>query len=284
MSSFRNTFLRENNTMDLNIHNYSCEDLFKLFDLETFELTVDILKEIKRRIIKTHPDKSNLPSEYYIFFAEAYNILFRIFKNTVMTDTQKQIHKYEDNTHHQILDNFFKERKEFKKSENFNLWFNDKFDKYYIKDDVERNGYEDWLKSDEGIINQPNVTENKFREEFDNLKRKNAVIIHEEVNSNLSNSSFARDVGIDLQLAYSNTMLSYPNDNTYSNNESVQEHINNRKLNDVELMNKKGISELLKKNKIENLEGLQYAFRQIQHSKKQKEELNLFWKDMKLLE
>lgn len=287
MSYLQNIAVNQND-LDLNLNNYSCDDLFELFGLDGLELTEGVLKNVKKQILKTHPDKSKLPSKFYIFFAEAYNTLFRIYKETILTDAQKHIHKYEDNSNHQLLDNFFEKQKEFKNPKNFNIWFNGKFDKYHIKDESERTGYDDWLKSDDGITHQPNnLTENNFQEQFDNLKKTKEIIIHEKVNNIFSHSSFIRDAGTDVQFAYSNTMLSYPHKKTNSHIETVQEHLDNRKLNEAEIMKpttEKSVLKLQEMHKNEHNEGVQYAFRQMRHSQKQKEEINLFWKDMKLLE
>jgi hypothetical protein len=46
--------------MDLNIDSYSREDLFRLFGLNNISLSEDIMKECKKTVLKTHPDKSKL--------------------------------------------------------------------------------------------------------------------------------------------------------------------------------------------------------------------------------
>jgi hypothetical protein len=54
--------------MDLNIDNYSREDLFKLFGVKNISLTEDIMRECKKTVLKTHPDKSRLEPKYFLFF------------------------------------------------------------------------------------------------------------------------------------------------------------------------------------------------------------------------
>ena len=55
--------------IDLNIENYSREELYKLFGFKTSAiLTEDSMKEAKKIVLKTHPDKSRLDNKYFIFF------------------------------------------------------------------------------------------------------------------------------------------------------------------------------------------------------------------------
>ena len=56
---------------------YNLDDILKLFKLE-YNFTEQDLKKAQRQALKTHPDKSNLPSEYFIFFKKAYKILSEI--------------------------------------------------------------------------------------------------------------------------------------------------------------------------------------------------------------
>lgn len=53
--------------LDLNIHNYELNDLLGLFELP-FHFDDSDLKNAKRIVLKTHPDKSGLDKEYFLFF------------------------------------------------------------------------------------------------------------------------------------------------------------------------------------------------------------------------
>ena len=52
---------------DLNIDNYDLEDLLNLFHLN-YEFNEDDMKKAKTRALKTHPDKSGLKKEVFIFY------------------------------------------------------------------------------------------------------------------------------------------------------------------------------------------------------------------------
>lgn len=65
-------------TLDLNIDNYNLPDILALFNLPTLFNEED-LKRAKLAVLKTHPDKSKLPKEYFLFFTKAYRIIFQIY-------------------------------------------------------------------------------------------------------------------------------------------------------------------------------------------------------------
>ena len=52
-------------THNLNIQTYSFEELLGLFNLTT-QFGIEELKKAKRKVLWMHPDKSRLPSEYFL--------------------------------------------------------------------------------------------------------------------------------------------------------------------------------------------------------------------------
>jgi hypothetical protein len=65
-------------SLDLNIDNYNLPDILALFELPTLFNEED-LKRAKLAVLKTHPDKSKLPKEYFLFFTKAYRIVHQIY-------------------------------------------------------------------------------------------------------------------------------------------------------------------------------------------------------------
>jgi len=65
-------------SLDLTIENYELPDLLALFNLPVLFNDVD-LKRAKMMVLKTHPDKSKLPKEYFLFFTKAYRIIHQIY-------------------------------------------------------------------------------------------------------------------------------------------------------------------------------------------------------------
>tara|TARA_B100000902_G_scaffold333931_1_gene332748 strand:- start:2683 stop:3534 length:852 start_codon:yes stop_codon:yes gene_type:complete len=126
--------------IDLNIDNYELDDILNLFKID-YHFNIDDLKRIKKEVIKTHPDKSKLPKEYFLFFTKAYKIIFTIY-NTREKREKSTIYVLNDDDENKEL------LKEVSKKEDFNKIFNDLFDKIKVKKD---DGYGDWFRSDENM-------------------------------------------------------------------------------------------------------------------------------------
>jgi hypothetical protein len=129
--------------MDLDINNYSLDDLLKLFKL-SYNFTEEELKKTKKVVLNTHPDKSGLDKKIFIFFTSAYKLVYSIYlfnnnnKNKNLTRED-----YEHNDH--IKQTLIK----FSKQKNFNNKFNELFEKYNLNSEEINNGYGEWLKNDE---------------------------------------------------------------------------------------------------------------------------------------
>lgn len=143
---------------DLDIENYSFEELLKLFELRNDFNEYD-LKNAKKVVLRLHPDKSGLPSEYFLFYSKAYKLLFHIweFKNKSENKGYEGLWSVEDKK--TIMDGDMKDsivdkqtiltnKLEKMNVTEFNSWFNCEFEKCKINHDNE-NGYDDWLKSHE---------------------------------------------------------------------------------------------------------------------------------------
>jgi len=142
-------------TIDLNINNYSKNELYKLFGIDNnTSLTIDIMKICKKTVLKTHPDKSGMDGKYFIFFSKAYKRLHSIyqFQNKGEGEIQFQNNNFSDNqnkANFEVLNNMFDKNKSLRKTNNFNEWFNDLFEKNKL--DENNSGYGDWLKSNEDV-------------------------------------------------------------------------------------------------------------------------------------
>jgi hypothetical protein len=68
-----------NKPHNLDINTYSLEEMFSLFDL-TYDLTEKSMRAAKMKVLMIHPDKSRLPSEYFLFYKQAYEVILDIYK------------------------------------------------------------------------------------------------------------------------------------------------------------------------------------------------------------
>jgi hypothetical protein len=140
--------------MDLDINNYNLDDILNLFKIPA-NFTESHLKMAKQIVLKTHPDKSGLSSEYFLFYSKAYKTLYSIytFKNKMSKDTASNTDYEVDTTDAKakILDHFFEKTPTAKDPKQFNKWFNQQFEQLQEATD---NGYGDWLKTDTDIYKQ----------------------------------------------------------------------------------------------------------------------------------
>ena len=64
---------------NLNIQNYNFQELLELFNLQ-YNFNLDDLKVAKKIVLKTHPYKSKLPGEYFLFYKKAFDIIVNYYK------------------------------------------------------------------------------------------------------------------------------------------------------------------------------------------------------------
>ena len=189
-------------TIDLNLENYDLEDLLKLFHLD-INFGEDDLKQAKRMVMKTHPDKSNLPKEYFLFFSAAYKIIHGIHKfrgkSNCPSSTEYMVDEV-DKGNKKIFDSLTK-------SGNFNKIFNELFEKHKLNDEDVENGYGEWLKSNEDIDNRE-TTKLTMNQDFERKKHEVQTIIkHKDVEYSVSSLS-GQDLCGDQPDNYSASMFS----------------------------------------------------------------------------
>jgi len=192
-----------NHNLDMNIDNYELNDLLNLFKLD-FDFNEDDLKRCKKMVLMTHPDKSKMPKEYFLFFSSAYKIIYSIYKFRHKSDKQPATYIPEKDEGKELLLNKLKEEP------NFNKIFNELFEKNKIKDDYSENGYGDWLKSEEDIDSRT-TTMTQMNETFE-LKKKEvkSIIVHKDI-EDIENYGFGNcqfDLARDKPENYSSSLFS----------------------------------------------------------------------------
>ena len=87
-------------SIDLNLENYSYEDLLNLFKIN--QLTSENLKKAKKIVLKTHPDKCKLDKKVFLFFTSAFKKLVSVYEFVEnyksKLDTEKYEYDYEAHT------------------------------------------------------------------------------------------------------------------------------------------------------------------------------------------
>jgi len=292
-------------TLDLNIDNYSREELFALFGLRSMGLTEELMKECKKIVLKTHPDKCRLDEKYFIFFSKAYKKLLGIyeFQNKTNKIKKQDTNEYFEKDNVAILDQVFESKKHLKDPKNFNSWFNEQFEKHKLEDPNET-GYGNWLKSDDDIIFTPNVTKANMASEIEKRKKQvQSLISYNGVNdpcastfggsslmaydSNYtSNSLFSNDgMGYtDLRQAYVESVIPVTEEdyNKTKQFKSIDEYKRHREsVNTAPLSKEEAMRKLYNDNKTKDEESAALAFYYAQQSEKAKKNQDNFWSGLK---
>lgn len=187
--------------MDLNIDNYALQDLLNLFKLN-YDFTAEDLKQAKKIVIKTHPDKSSLDKEYFLFFVKAFKLVNSIHQfRTRSACTVYTTDQFKDEENEKLI-------KSIAKSPNFSKAFNDFFENNYVRTEDIANGYGDWLKSDEDIsgANISNVTQ--LTETFEVKKNEMRAIIGKKDIKEMGETSSYYNLGGDVPDDYGSAIFS----------------------------------------------------------------------------
>lgn len=233
--------------LDLHIENYNLKELLVLFNLD-YNFNIDDLKKAKKIVLMTHPDKSGLNKDYFLFFTSAYKLIYNLYDfrykstNNNTKYTEYILEKNEENE--KLLDAYNIQNKP-----DFNKWFNDMFETSQIPDLNKSAGYGSWLVSDEDIETQI-ATKNTMNSLIEDKKTKmRSLIIHNQYKE-ITNTSSLYDLTTEQPDTYSSDIfskLSYE-DLKKAHTESVVpvtiDDYNNRKQYNInELINTRSIQD-----------------------------------------
>ncbi len=156
------------------IEECTLDDLFGLFDLELEDLTLEELKRAKKKVLLLHPDKnrSRDTTQYYEYFKTAYEKLVQVFEFVHREQTEKDKGARSYHTEDLLQKGFYEYcQKKGLKDQAFHRTFNEVFEKVYLS---EKEGYGDWLKSEEGIYEKGNL-------EGSRVKAMSLIVVDSEV-------------------------------------------------------------------------------------------------------
>lgn len=294
--------------IDLNIENYSRGDLYKLFGLQSSQLDENVMRECKKTVLKTHPDKSKLDPKFFLFFSKAYKRLYSIYEfqnKTVkkVADTNEYFEASNVDILNKVFDSNADKDNDLKTPKNFNKWFNDQFDKHKLEDPIET-GYGDWLKSDEDIQFTPNVTKANMAAEMEKRKKQvQALTTYNgvndpyasifggsslmEYNSNFTSGSLFSNDGMgytDLRQAYVESVIPVTEDdfNKVQKFKNMDDYKRHRENIDVKPLDKEeAMRQLYHQNKQKDEESAALAYYYAQQEEKNKKNQDQFWSGLK---
>jgi len=297
------TMNNSNAELDLNIDNYDLDDILTLFQVN-HNLTDKDMKTAKTTTLKMHPDKSGLDKKYFLFFSQAYKLLYQlyIFQDKSRENTNSHNTDYEnknielDKSNREIL-NRLNNNKEFK--ENFNQWFNGEFEKMKITDEFTDGGYGDWLKSNDNIQNDTACTsQNMMHEKIMEKKRELSLITrYDDIrefnnlnNSDLTNSRpeeyssdiFSKMQYEDLKKAHTETVVPVT-DTNLKKGFNLEELKQMRGQTIIPLTEKESTQKLREESKSNNIINTQQAFKLVKQQQATEKRSNDWWGHLKQL-
>ena len=136
------------NDFNLNLDDYELQDILNLFSIE-LPITFEDLKQAKKTVLKLHPDKSQLPSQFFIFYGEALKVLVHLYSfSNKSNDQRTHLQRARDSEHNKDLDPNLLRFSQLSVSNKsaFKEAFNKLFENSYIPSEFESMGYSQEMK------------------------------------------------------------------------------------------------------------------------------------------
>ena len=301
---------------ELDLDKYSFDELLDLFELK-YDFTTEELKNAKRIVLKTHPDKSNLPKEYFMFFSKAYKTVVQINEFRNRSSKSKNADEYS-----QILDEAETDKQEIvaesKDNKGFAKFFNKMFDQMKNSTEEDEIGYSEWLKEGGegdgkegrygGEGGDDATSMDALHANFDRLKsEKRHMVVYkdiEDVVDNISSGSqslsgdaptsysnttmFSRHNFVDVKEAYDNPVIpvtnqDYTDKKKYASIHELQQDRKSSASFSKELLDSQAKMYFSAKQKTDDEEGNHTAFKLIRQEEVSRKNDAVFWGHLKLL-
>ena len=151
------------NTHNLDILSYSFKDLQCLFALpQTGEIDMASLKRAKQFVLSMHPDKSKLPSEYFLFYKRALDIVVNLYKqkdrfnrDTTESNTKYDVNSKSDSDLHKVVT----KKLSTMDASQFHEMFNTLFEENMAKEKVNTNSWFEETSDEFDDFNVSNISE-----------------------------------------------------------------------------------------------------------------------------
>jgi hypothetical protein len=290
--------------LDLDISNYDYEDILKLFELSK-NFDVEDLKNAKKKVLASHPDKSGLDKSYFLFFSSAYKILFSIYNFRMKHSSLTNFNNYNDTysaEKDEINEELINKLINSKSKKEFNSWFNTQFENLKITSDYEKNGYGEWLNdvSDEQATLCKDLTSmNKIIEEKKKTLRSSMLVKKQEISEfnnshycDLTNSKpedyssglFSKFQYEDLKKAHNESLIPVTNED-YSINYSSLEDIRLKRASQslTPLQEQEAKTYLNKSKEDENALSSTRAYNLLKQDEVNRQKNERFWSNLKRL-
>ena len=293
--------------IDLNIDNYDYEDILNLFKLD-INFGENDLKQAKKIVLSTHPDKSGLNKEIFLFFSKAYKILYSVYNFREKANKSEKIKSLEDIEYiadediynKEIIENL-KEKNKFSNKE-FNKWFNELFEKVKIENDYQDNGYGDWLKKGKNnnedcknlddmnnkILRQKELLRSRQLTKHRNIEEFNNTGFCDLTNSKpeeYSSGLFSNLQFEDLRKAHEESIVPVSNKDFKQNYNSLEDIRYKRGIQTIKPLEEKVSLQMLNENEYnETFLSSHRAYKLLQQENKIEKANKMWWSSLKQLQ
>ena len=165
--------MADSKSHNLNIHMYKFEEILGLFDL-TYDISIEDMKHARKKVLMTHPDKSRLSPDYFLFYKKAFDIVVRFYeeqnKQNQKLPTEKQNYDTSkidtsDKSMTKQVSSIINKMSESEFQQKFNKLFEENMSNH---PDPSKN---EWFHKDEPIYNiNEKVNSNNMGQVFDKIK------------------------------------------------------------------------------------------------------------------
>ena len=290
--------------LDLDITNYDYEDILKLFELSK-NFDVEDLKNAKKKVLASHPDKSGLDKSYFLFFSSAYKILFSIYNFREKHSSLTNFNNYNDNysaEKDEINEELIHKLINSKSKKEFNSWFNTQFESFKISNDYEKTGYGDWLNetNDEQETRCKDLSSmNKIIEEKKKTLRNSMLVKKQEISEfnnthycDLTNSKpedyssglFSKFQYEDLKKAHNESLIPVTNEDYISKYSSLEDiRLKRAGQSLTPLQEQEAKTYLNKSREYENALSSMRAYNLLKQDEVSRQKNERFWSNLKRL-
>lgn len=161
---------------NLNIKMYSFKEVLALFSLD-YDFSTEELKRAKMMVLKMHPDKSRLPPEYFLFYRDAYSLVYNYYSEKQKTSAQVPHEEviYEANSVDKTAQNQINKTMK----EMGNQQFQQKFNQLFENNMVEKKDTSqyDWFKQNDPLYEFDDVkSAGGLAQSIESVKQKSSAL------------------------------------------------------------------------------------------------------------
>ena len=180
-------------THNLKIESYTLDELLGLFEIKSYDISMEDLKRAKKKVLMLHPDKSRLAPDYFLFYKKAFDIIVQFYENrnkqlqqiTEDTTKYKPIQSQNKSTTAEVSKTIDKMSKT-----DFHNKFNELFEANEMakRPDPKRN---EWFQKEGAEYETPTsgVSAKNMGDAFDKMKQKSAALTRYRGVENMVSSS-----------------------------------------------------------------------------------------------